>query len=194
MWTSFVTSPFAIVRTTGKLVCAATRGHAWKSVRGAVLVLSCIGMATPARAQITVAPSAGISGEGQPTVGTAIGMSLGVVRPELELGWARRAIDRRAAIPSEPRRNLPGAGEPIYLPAAMADVSTLMFRVAVPLWQGRTFEPFGSVGVGLARATRQPPPGETLPRTDTQAGTEVGGGATIRLNNRIGLRMASTYF
>lgn len=60
----------------------------------------------------------------------------------------------------------------------MAEVSTLIFRVAVPLRQGTTFEPFGSVGAGLARATRQPPPGESLPRTDTQAGFEVGGGAT----------------
>ena len=76
----------------------------------------------------------------------------------------------------------------------MADVSTLMFRVAVPLRHGRRFEPFGSVGAGLARATRQPPPGESLQRTDTQAGIEAGGGATIWLSNRIGLRTAATYF
>lgn len=72
-------------------------GCAWRSVLGAVLFLSCIGMATPARAQITVSASGGISGEGQPTVGAAVGMSLGAVRPELELAWARRGIDRRAA-------------------------------------------------------------------------------------------------
>ena len=164
------------------------------SMPAAVLVLSCVGIASPVRAQITVSPSVGVSGEGQPTVGAAIGVSLGVVRPELELGWARRGIDRRAATPSEPHRNFPSPSEPVYLPAAMADVSTLMFRVAVPLRQGRTFEPFGSVGVGLARATRQPPPGESLQRTDTQGGIEAGGGATIWLSSRIGLRTAATYY
>jgi hypothetical protein len=164
-----------------------------KSVLAAVLIVSCVGIATPARAQIMVSPSAGISGEGQPTIGAAVGMLLGAVRPELELAWARRALDRRAATPWEPSRRLPG-GEPTYLPAAMADVSILMFRVAVPLRQGRTFEPFGSAGVGLARATRQPPPGESLQRTDTQGGIEAGGGATIWLSSKIGLRTAATYF
>jgi hypothetical protein len=48
--------------------------------------------------------------------------------------------------------------------------------------------------VGLARATRQPPPGESLKRTDTQAGIEAGGGATIWLNGQIGLRAAATYY
>jgi hypothetical protein len=115
------------------------------------------------------------------------------VRPELELAWARRALDRRAATPSQPGRHFPD-GELTYLPAAMTDISTLMFRVAVPLWQGRTFEPFGSGGVGLARATRQPPTGESLPRTDTQTGIEVGGGATMWLNSKVGLRTAATYF
>jgi hypothetical protein len=158
-----------------------------------VLLLSCA-LPTPAGAQITVSPSAGISGEGQPAVGAALGVSLGPVRPEIELGWARRGIDRRAATPAEPNRRLAVPGEPEYLPATMADVSTLMLRVAVPLTPGRTFEPFGSAGVGLARATRQPPPGETLPRTDTQAGFEVGGGATVWLTSRIGLRTAATYF
>jgi opacity protein-like surface antigen len=69
-----------------------------------------------------------------------------------------------------------------------------MFRVAVSLREGKTFEPFGTVGVGLARATRQPPPGESLQRTDTQAGIEAGGGATIWLTSRIGLRTAATYY
>ena len=165
------------------------------SVPAAVLVLSCIGIASPVRAQITLSPSAGISGEGQPTVGAAIGMSLGVVRPELELGWSRRGIDRRAATPSAERRRSLGvaAGAPPYLPAVMADVSTLMVRVAVPLSHSR-FQPFGSVGGGLARATRPPPPGESLQRTDTQFGLEVGGGATARLTSRIGLRTAATYY
>lgn len=166
----------------------------YRSVLGAVLLLSCVGVATPAGAQITVSPSGGISGEGQPTLGAAVGMSVGAVRPEVELAWARRGIDRRAATPSEPHRNSPSPGGPDYLPAAMADVSTLMFRVAVPLRAGKTFEPFGSVGVGLARATRQPPPGESLQRTDTQAGIEAGGGATIWLASRIGLRTAATYY
>lgn len=58
----------------------------------------------------------------------------------------------------------------------------------------RGARPFGSLGVGLARATRQPPPGEMLPRTDTQTGIEAGGGATIWLTNRIGLRTAATYY
>ena len=165
-----------------------------RSVFRVVLLLSCVGMATPVRAQMAVSPSGGISGEGQPTVGAAVGLSLGAVRPELELAWARRGIDRRAATASEPHRNVDDANGPVYLPAVMADVSTLMFRVAVPLRQGRTFEPFGSVGAGLARATRQPPPGESLQRTDTQAGIEAGGGATIWLSNRIGLRTAATYF
>ena len=165
-----------------------------RSVFRAVLLLSCVGMATPVRAQMTVSSSGGISGEGQPTVGAAVGISLGVVRPELELAWARRGIDRRAATPSEPHRSVHDASGPVYLPAAMADVSTLMFRVPVPLRQGKAFEPFGSVGAGLARATRQPPPGESLQRTDTQAGIEAGGGATIWLSNRIGLRTAATYF
>ena len=161
----------------------------------AALVLSCVGIASPVRAQVTVSPSVGISGEGQPTVGAAIGLSLGVVRPELELGWSRRGIDRGAATPSkEPRRAFDAPSGPLYLPAVMADVSTLMFRVAVPLRRGRTFEPFGSAGVGLARATRQPPPGELLQRTDTQGGIEVGGGATVWLGSRLGLRTAATYF
>jgi hypothetical protein len=143
---------------------------------------------------MTVSASGGISGEGQPTVGAAVGMSLGAVRPELELAWARRGIDRRAATPAEPHRNFDGASGPHYLPAVMADVSTLMFRVAVPLRKGRTFEPLGSVGVGLARAARQPPPGESLQRTDTQAGIEAGGAATTWLNSRIGLRTRATYY
>jgi opacity protein-like surface antigen len=166
------------------------------SVPAAVLVLSCVGIASPVRAQMTVSPSIGISGEGQPTVGAAIGMSLGVVRPELELGWSRRGIDRGAATPSEERRRNLGvvASAPPYLPAVMADVSTLMIRVAVPLRHGRTFDPFGSVGVGLARATRPPPPGESLQRTDTQFGIEAGGGATAWLTGRIGLRTAATYY
>jgi len=171
MWTSFVTPPLF----------------------GAVMFLLCVGNAIPTRAQVTVSPSGGISGEGQPAVGAAVGMSLGAVRPELELGWARRGIDRRAATPSEPRGYF-GATDPEYLPAVMADVSTLMFRVSVPLRLGGRFEPFGSVGVGLARATREPPPGESLQRTDIQAGIEAGGGATVWLNQRIGLRTSATYF
>lgn len=164
-------------------------------MRAAALVLSCVGIASPVRAQMIVSPGVGISGEGQPTVGAAIGMSLGAVRPELELGWSRRGIDRGAATPSEePRRVFAGASGLLYLPAVTADVSTLVFRVAVPLRRGRTFEPFGSIGVGLARATRQPPPGELLQRTDTQGGIEAGGGATMWLGSRIGLRTAATYF
>ena len=164
-------------------------------IRAAALVLSCIGIASPVRAQMTVSPGVGISGEGQPTVGAAIGLSLGVVRPEVELGWSRRGIDRGAATPSEDQRRAFGtASGPLYLPAVTADISTLMFRVAVPLRRGRPFEPFGSVGVGLARATRQPPPGESLQRTDTQGGLEAGGGATMWLGSRIGLRTAATYF
>jgi hypothetical protein len=159
-----------------------------------VLLLSCIAMATPARGQITISPTGGISGEGQPTVGAAVGMSLGPVRSELELGWARRGVDRRAATPAELARQFHTAGEPEYLPAVMADVSTLMIRLAIPIRRGRTFEPFGSVGAGLARATRQPPPGESLKRTDTQAGIEGGGGATVWLNSQIGLRTMATYF
>ena len=159
-----------------------------------VCLLSCLAIATPAQAQMMISPSAGISGEGQPTVGAAVGIVLGPVRPEIELGWARRALDRRAATPLAPPRPLPNGAEPIYLPAAMADVSTLMFRVAIPLRQGRTLEPFAIAGVGLARATRQPPPGESLQRTDTQAGVEAGGGATIWLSSKIGLRAAATYF
>jgi len=184
----------AIVATAAELVNAAACACAQRSVIGAVLLLSCVGMATPARAQMTVSPSGGISGEGQPTVGAAVGMSLGVVRPELELAWSRRGIDRRAATPAETLPIAFSAGGPVYLPAVMSDVSTLMFRVAVPLRKGRAVEPFGSVGVGLARATRQPPPGESLQRTDTQAGIEAGGGATIWLNSRLGLRTAATYF
>lgn len=159
----------------------------------AAIAVLCIGISASAHAQVTVSASGGISGEGQPTVGGAFGMSLGAVRPEIELGWSRRAIDRRAATPSESDRSPLHAGL-VYLPATMADVSTLMFRVAVPIRLGRAFEPFGSVGVGLARATRQPPPGESLERTDTQGGIEGGGGATIWLNGRIGLRMAATYY
>jgi opacity protein-like surface antigen len=121
-------------------------------------------------------------------------LSVGIGRPELELVWARRGIDRRAATPSEPHRDFASPSGPDYLPAAMADVSTLMFRVAVPLREGNTFEPFGSVGVGLARATRQPPPLESLQRTDTQAGIEAGGGATLWLTKKIGLRTAATYY
>lgn len=159
-----------------------------------VMIVSSVCIAAPAHAQITATPSVGISGEGQPTVGAAVGMSLGVVRPELELGWSRRGIDRGAATPSEQRRSGDGAGGPIYLPAVMADVSTLMFRVAVPFRRGRTFEPFGSVGAGLARASRPPPPGELLERTDTQVGIEAGGGATIWLTSRVGLRTSATYY
>src|SRR5678815_4261295 len=96
----FVTKPLAVVATAAKLVNAASRACAPRSVRGAALLLSCVAVATPVRAQMTLSPSGGISGEGQPTVGAAVGMSLGVVRPELELGWARRGIDRRAATPS----------------------------------------------------------------------------------------------
>jgi len=107
-----------------------------------------------------------------------------------------RGIDRGAATPSEERRRGLGgvAVAPVYLPAVTADVSTLMVRVAVPLRHGRTFDPFGSVGVGLARATRPPPPGESLRRTDTQFGIEAGGGATAWLTSRIGLRTAATYY
>jgi hypothetical protein len=99
-----------------------------KSMIAAVLLTSCGGMAKPAAAQITLSPSGGISGEGQPVVGAAVVMSLGPVRPELELGWARRGIDRRAATPSAPQRNIGKGGGPVYLPAVMAHVSTLMFR------------------------------------------------------------------
>jgi hypothetical protein len=194
MWTCLVTPSVAILATAAQRVCARARASASRSVLGAVLLLSCGGTAAPVRAQMTVSPSVGISGEGQPTVGAAVGIALGAVRPELELAWARRGIDRRAATPSEPDRNFLGVSGPPYLPATMADVSTLLFRVAVPLRRGRTFEPFGSIGVGLARATRQPPPGETLERTDTQAGIEVGGGAAIWLGSRIGLRTAATYY
>jgi hypothetical protein len=166
------------------------------SVPAAVLVLSCVGIASPVRAQITVSPTVGISREGQPTVSTAIGMSLGGVRPELELGWSRRGIDRGAATPSEERRRDLGgvAVAPLYLPAVTADVSTLMVRVAVPLRHSRTFDPFGSVGVGLARATRPPPPGESFRRTNTQFGIEAGGGATAWLTSRIGLPTVATYY
>src|SRR5262245_51582064 len=164
------------------------------SVPAAVLVLSCVGIASPPPAQMTVSPGFGISGEGQPTVGAAIGVSLGAVRPEVELAWSRRGIDRGAATPSESRWSLHDPSGLVYLPAVMADVSTLIFRVAVPLRLGRTFEPFGSIGAGLARATRPPPPGESLERTDTQAGIEAGGGATAWLTGRIGLRMAATYY
>ncbi len=164
------------------------------TIAAMVLLLLCIAMAAPAQAQLTVSPSGGISGEGQPTVGAAVGMSFGAVRSELELGWARRGIDRQAATPAKRARSFHTAGEPEYLPAVMADVSTLMFRVAIPIRRGRTFEPFGSVGAGLARATRQPPPGESLKRTDTQAGIEAGGGATVWLNNQIGLRAMATYY
>ena len=194
MRTSLLSTPSGIVATPAKIVCAGVRACAWRSLLGAVLLLSCVGIATPAGAQITVSPSGGISGEGQPTLGAAVGMSVGAVRPELELAWARRGIDRRAAVPSKPHGKFSSPGGPDYLPATMADVSTLMFRVAVPLREGKTFEPFGSVGVGLARATRQPPPGESLPRTDTQAGIEAGGGATFWLTSRIGLRTAATYY
>ena len=166
----------------------------WTAVVRSILVLSCVGVATPVRAQVTLSPSGGISGEGQPTVGAAVGMSLGLVRPEIELAWSRQGIDRRAATPSAPSRKIGPASVPTYLPSVMADVSTLMFRVAVPIKFGRSVEPFGSVGLGLARATRQPPPGESLLRTDTQAGIEAGGGVTIRLTSRIGFRTAATYF
>lgn len=193
MWTSSLSSLSDAVATGGNVECAETRACSWPCVLGAALIVLC-GMAMPAAAQITVSPSIGISGEGQPTVGAAVGMSLGAVRPEIELGWARHGIDRRAATPSESHRTIAAAGGPVYLPATMADVSTLMFRVAVPIQQGRTFEPFGSLGVGLARSTREPPPGETLQRTDTQAGFEVGGGATIWLSPRIGLRTSATYY
>jgi opacity protein-like surface antigen len=151
-------------------------------------------MAAPARAQVIVSPGGGISGEGQPTVGAAVGVTLGAFRPEVELGWARRGIDRRAATPSEREGTVLDAGGPVYLPAVMADVSTLMVRVAVPLRRDKAFQPFGRLGVGLARATRPAPPGESLSRTDTQAGVEAGGGATIWLSNNIGLRMSATYY
>jgi hypothetical protein len=165
-----------------------------KWIVAAVLLMSWVGMAKPAAAQVTLSPGGGLSGEGQPAVGAAVGMLLGAARPELELGWARRGIDRRAATPSEPQRNIGSGGGPIYLPAVMADVSTLIFRLAVPFRRSGTFEPFGSVGTGLARTTRQPPHGESLPRTDTQAGIEAGGGATLWLSSRVGLRATGTYF
>jgi opacity protein-like surface antigen len=194
VWTSLLVNLSALVATPATGVCARVRAWPRRRVLGAMLLMSCLGMATPAGAQMIVSASGGISGEGQPTIGAALGMSAGALRPELELAWARRGIDRRAATPSEPHRNAPGSGRPPYLPATMADVSTLMFRVAAPLRHGTTFEPFGSLGVGLARATRQPPPGESLRRTDTQAGIEAGGGATIWLTSRIGLRTAATYY
>jgi opacity protein-like surface antigen len=192
MQTSLLTSCLAAPSTAAQLL--STRPRASNAVLGVVFLLSCAGFARPARAQITVSPGIGISGEGQPTAGLAVGTSIGVVRPELELAWARRGLDRRAATPSESGETLMGTGAPIYLPAAMAEVSKLMFRIAVPLRHGSRFEPFGSVGAGLARATRQPPPGESLARTDTQGGIEAGGGATIWLTSRIGLRTAGTYF
>lgn len=162
--------------------------------RAALLLLAwCIANAAPAQAEITVSPRGGISGEGQPAVAAAVGMSFGAARSEVELGWARRGIDRRAATPAERTRSFHTPSEPAYLPAAMADVSTLMFRLIVPIRRGRTFEPFGSLGAGLARATRQPPPGESLKRTDAQAGIEAGGGTTVWLNSRIGLRAMATY-
>ncbi|WP_110169865.1 hypothetical protein [Luteitalea pratensis] len=159
-----------------------------------MVLLSCACVAAPGRAQVIVSAGGGVSGEGQPSVGGGVGMSVGAVRAELELGWARQGIDRRAATPSEPSGNFPGAGGAPYLPAVMADVSTLVFRVAVPLRRDKPFQPFGSIGVGLARATRPPPPGESLSRTDTQAGIEAGGGATFWFSNRIGLRTAATYY
>jgi opacity protein-like surface antigen len=184
-----------VARTPPGLVGAWRRhGGAWTAVLRAVLIVSSIGAAVPSEAQVTLSPMSGVSTEGQPTLGVAVGISAGAVRPELDLAWSRRGIDRRAATPSKLHRGFPDASEPNYLPAAMADISTLMFRVAIPLRQGRTFEPFGSVGVGLARATREPPPGESLARTDTQAGLEGGGGATIWLTSRIGLRTAATYY
>ena len=160
----------------------------------ALLALSCVGVASPVRAQVIVSPSVGISGEGQPTFGAAIGLSLRAVRPELELGWSRRGIDRRAATPSERDRSVDGDTGLVYLPAVTTAVSTLMFRVAVPLTHGRTFEPFGIAGVGLARATRPPPPGESLQRTDTQFGIEAGGGATIWITSGMGIRTTATYY
>src|SRR5918994_79609 len=169
MSTSFLLSSLTMVRRAAPL-----------------LLVSCIANAAPAHAQVTVSPRGGISGEGQPAVAAAVGMTFGAVRSEVELGWARRGIDRRAATPAELTESFHTASESAYLPAVMADVSTLMFRLTVPIRRGRTVEPFGSVGAGLARATRQPPPGESLKRTDTQAGLEAGGGATIWLNRRVG--------
>ena len=115
MWTSFVTPPLAMAATVANPTRARARTRGWRSVPGTVLLLSWVDLATPARAQITVSPSAGISGEGQPAAGAAIGMSLGAVRPEVELGWARRGIDRRAATPSEPQGEFARAGGPVYL-------------------------------------------------------------------------------
>ena len=192
MQTSLLTPRRAASSTAALLVSTRSRGPS--CVLGVMFLLSCAGFASPARAQIIVSPSVGISGEGQPTVGATVGASIGVVRPELDVAWARRGLDRRAATPSKAGETFIGTGAQIYLPAAMADVSTLLFRIAVPLRHGRRFEPFGSVGAGVARATRQPPPGESVTRTDTQGGIEAGGGATIWLTRKMGLRTAATYF
>ena len=69
-----------------------------------------------------------------------------------------------------------------------------MFRVAVPLEARQTVRAVWQRRRGFARATRPPPPGESLPRTDTQAGVEAGGGATFWFSSKIGLRTAATYF
>ena len=53
-----------------------------------LLLVWCIANAAPVQAQITVSPRAGISGEAQPAVAAAVGMSFGAVRSEVELGWA----------------------------------------------------------------------------------------------------------
>ena len=197
MWTSLIATgatPPSIVKLAANRPGAAACARACRAAPGALLLLACVGIATPARAQITLSPSGGISGEGHPAVGAAVGMWFGTVRPEIELAWARGALDRRADLPSRRHRAFAGPGGPEYLPAATADVSTLMFRLVVPMRRGRSLEPFGSVGAGLARATREPPPGESLKRTDTQAGIEAGAGATIWMSSRLGLRTAAMYY
>src|SRR3954471_13381821 len=102
MFTSFTASRWIVLAPAARLERAGAPARAWKPGFGAVLLLWCVGVATPARAQMTVSPSVGISGEGRPAVGAAVGMSLGALRPELELAWAHRGIDRRAATPSRP--------------------------------------------------------------------------------------------
>ena len=92
-----------------------------------------------------------VSGEGQPTSAGALACRLASYERNSNSGGHVRAsiaVRRRRQSPSG---NFPGAGGPPYLPAVMADVSTLLFRVAVPLRRDKPFQPFGSIGVGLAR-------------------------------------------
>ena len=79
-----------------------------KSVLGAVLCCRASSQHRPERKSWS-RRAAGSLAKDNPRSVRPSEWSLGAVRPELELAWARRALDRRAATPSEPSRHFPGA-------------------------------------------------------------------------------------